>query len=245
MATNARRKLLIALGGMAAAWPIVARAQQGERMRRIVLMPLGADDPEGQRRLAAFQQELQQLGWNDHNLRIETRWPAGEGFWLHRVLEAHGVHKHVLDPASLQVNRHARRPKTHRIDADRMVRHLRGEPEACSVFRVPSPEQEDPRRLHRERDHLIAERVAHVNRVKGLCATQGIYDYEPLRRDRLKRLENLRSGDGRALTNVANPVKGSPCLQCRTVSFSRQTRGASYEAGPSKAVAGRLEASVA
>jgi hypothetical protein len=54
-------------------------------------------------------------------------------------------------------------------------------------------------RLHRERDRLIAERVAHVNRVKGLCATQGIYEYEPLRRDRLKRLENLRTGDGRAL----------------------------------------------
>ena len=126
-----------------------------------------------------------------------------DGFWLHRVLEAHGVHNHVLDPASLQVNRRARRPKTDRIDADRMVRalirHLRGEPEACSVLRVPSPEQEDARRLHRERDRLIAERVAHVNRVKGLCATQGIYDYEPLRRDRLKRLDNLRTGDGRAL----------------------------------------------
>src|SRR3984893_19247195 len=65
-------------------------------------------------------------------------------------------HNHVLDPASLQVNRRARRPKTDRIDADRMVRalirHLRGEPEACSVIRVPSPEQEDVRRLHRERD---------------------------------------------------------------------------------------------
>ena len=67
-----------------------------------------------------------------------------------------------------------------------LIRHLRGEPEACSVIRVPSPEQEDARRLHRERDRLIAERVAHVNRVKGLCATQGIYDYEPLRSARLK-----------------------------------------------------------
>src|SRR6516165_9727364 len=105
-----------------------------------------------------------------------------DGFWLHRVLEAHGVHNHVLDPASLQVNRRARRPKTDRIDADRMVRalirHLRGEPEACSVAPGPSPEEEDARRLPRERDRLVAERVAQVNRVKGLCATQGIYDYE-------------------------------------------------------------------
>jgi transposase len=80
-----------------------------------------------------------------------------------------------------------------------LIRHLRGEPEACSVIRVPSPEQEDARRLHRECDRLIAERVAHVNRVKDLCATQGIYDYEPLRSDRLKRLEKSRTGDGRAL----------------------------------------------
>ena len=137
-------------------------------------------------------------------VEVMSCYEAGyDGFWLHRVLEAHGIHNHVLDPASLQVNRRARRPKTDRIDADRMVRalirHLRGEPEACSVIRVPSPEQEDARRLHRERDRLIAERVAHVNRVKGLCATQGIYDYEPLRSDRLKRLEKLRTGDGRAL----------------------------------------------
>ena len=137
-------------------------------------------------------------------VEVMSCYEAGyDGFWLHRVLEAHGIHNHVLDPASLQVNRRARRPKTDRIDADRMVRalirHLRGEPEACSVIRVPSPEQEDARRLHRQRDRLIAECVAHVNRVKDLCATQGIYDYEPLRSDRLKRLEKLRTGDGRAL----------------------------------------------
>src|SRR3974377_630236 len=57
-----------------------------------------------------------------------------DGFWVHRVLEAHGIHNHVLDPASLQVNRRARRPKTDRIDADRRVRrgvrHLPGQPEA-------------------------------------------------------------------------------------------------------------------
>ena len=126
-----------------------------------------------------------------------------DGFWLHRVLEAHGIRNHVLDPASLQVNRRARQPKTDRIDADRMVRalirKLRGEPEACSVVCVPSPEQEDAKRLHRERGRLIAERVAHVNRIKGLCATQGIYDYQPMCSDRLERLEKLRTGDGRAL----------------------------------------------
>ena len=126
-----------------------------------------------------------------------------DGFWLHRLLEAHGVRNHVLDPASLLVNRRARRAKTDRIDVERMLRalgrYLRGEPDACSVVRVPSVEQEDARRLHRERHRLIQERVQHVNRIKGLCATQGIYDYEPLRSDRKAQFEGLRTGDGRAL----------------------------------------------
>jgi putative tryptophan/tyrosine transport system substrate-binding protein len=74
-----RREFITLLGGAAAAWPLTARAQQGERMRRIgVLMPIAADDPEGQTRIAAFQQGLQQLGWTDgRNVRIETRWSRG------------------------------------------------------------------------------------------------------------------------------------------------------------------------
>jgi transposase len=71
-------------------------------------------------------------------VKVMSCYEAGcDGFWLHRVLEARGINNHVLDPASLQMNRRARRPKTDRIDADRMVRalsrYLRGEPEACSV----------------------------------------------------------------------------------------------------------------
>ena len=163
------------------------------------------------------------IGWQlGRPVEVMSCYEAGyDGFWLHRVLEAHGIHNHVLDPASLQVNRRARRPKTDRIDADRLVRalirHLRGEPEACSVVRVPSPEQEDARRLHRERGRLIAERVAHVNRIKGLCASQGIYDYEPMRKDRLQRLEKLRTGDGRPLgprlkAEIVREIKRLQCL---------------------------------
>jgi putative ABC transport system substrate-binding protein len=70
-----RREFITLLGGAAAAWPLAARAQQGEQMRRIgVLAYWPADDPEGQARLAAFTQALKQLGWSDgRNLRIETR----------------------------------------------------------------------------------------------------------------------------------------------------------------------------
>jgi ABC-type uncharacterized transport system substrate-binding protein len=75
-----RRQFLTLLGGAAAAWPLAARAQQGERVRRIgVLMALAADDPEGQARLTAFAQGLQELGWSvGRNVRIDYRWAAGD-----------------------------------------------------------------------------------------------------------------------------------------------------------------------
>ena len=76
--TIGRRELLAALGGAAAAWPLAARAQQAERMRRIgVLMNLAADDPEASARVTALAQGLQQLGWTvGRNLRIDYRWGA-------------------------------------------------------------------------------------------------------------------------------------------------------------------------
>src|SRR5215471_5244083 len=74
-----RRAFITLLGGAAAAWPLAARAQQA-RMRRVgVLLPYAADDREGQARLVAFQQALAELGWSDSgNVRIETRWGAGD-----------------------------------------------------------------------------------------------------------------------------------------------------------------------
>jgi putative ABC transport system substrate-binding protein len=75
-----RREFIKSIGGAAIAWPLSARAQQGERMRRIgVLMNLASDDAEGQARLAAFQRELRQLGWSvGGNVRIDYRWGAGD-----------------------------------------------------------------------------------------------------------------------------------------------------------------------
>jgi putative tryptophan/tyrosine transport system substrate-binding protein len=74
-----RREFITLLGGAAAAWPLAARAQQAERTRRIGVLVAVADDPEGQARIAAFLQGLQQLGWADgRNLQIDTRWGAGD-----------------------------------------------------------------------------------------------------------------------------------------------------------------------
>ena len=75
----------------------------------------------------------------------------------------------------------------------------RGDRAACHMVQVPSVEREDARRTHRERQRLITERVPHVNRIKGLLATQGVYDFQPLRRDRWERLQGLRTGDDREL----------------------------------------------
>jgi transposase len=137
-------------------------------------------------------------------VEIVSCYEAGyDGFWLHRLLEAHGIRNYVIDPASVQVDRRARRAKTDRVDVERLLRslmaYLRGEPKVWSVVRVPSVAEEDDRRLHRERARLICERVQHVNRIKGLLAIHGIYDYQPLRLDRMQQLERLRIADGRTL----------------------------------------------
>jgi transposase len=126
-----------------------------------------------------------------------------DGFWIHRVLVGEGIESHVVDPASIATSRRRRRAKTDRIDGEALLRALlaykRGEPRVCSMARAPTPEDEDNRRLCRERKTLIGERVQHVNRIKGLLFSQGVSGYEPLRGDRRQRLDALKTGDGRAL----------------------------------------------
>jgi transposase len=128
-----------------------------------------------------------------------------DGFWIDRVLRNEGIESHVVDPASIATSRRHRRAKTDRIDGEALVRALlaykRGEPRVCAMVKAPTPEEEDRRRVCRERKVLIAERVRHVNRVKGLLFSQGISGYEPLRRDRRERLDTLQTGDGRQLAD--------------------------------------------
>jgi transposase len=141
------------------------------------------------------------LGWP---VRVVVIQEAGlDGFWLHRLLEAKGLESHVVDPASIAVDRRQRRRKTDAIDVEGLRRTLmawaRGERRVCSMVRPPSPEDEDRRRLSREREALIAERIRHTNRIKGLLAGQGITGFEPLRPAHRDRLDALTTGDGRPL----------------------------------------------
>ena len=126
-----------------------------------------------------------------------------DGFWIHRLLQDEGIESYVVDPASIAMSRRRRRAKTDKIDGESLVRALlaykRGEPRVCAMVKAPTPQEEDRRRICRERKTLTAERVRHVNRIKGLLFAQGISDYEPLRRKRRERLEELRTGDGRPL----------------------------------------------
>jgi transposase len=86
-----------------------------------------------------------------------------DGFWIHRTLEAEGIESHVVDAASIATSRRRRRAKTDRIDGEALVRTLlaykRGEPRVCAMVRVPTPEEEDRRRISRERKTLTAERL--------------------------------------------------------------------------------------
>jgi transposase len=148
--------------------------------------------------------QMREQKTSGEEVQIILGYEAGyDGFWLHRRLTSAGITCWVMDPGSLQVDRRARRAKTDRLDAAMLLRALiawcRGDRAACSMVQVPSIAREDARRTHRERQRLINERVQHVNRIKGLLATQGIYVFLPLRRDRWTRLKELRTGDGHEL----------------------------------------------
>lgn len=126
-----------------------------------------------------------------------------EGFWLYRRLSAAGHRALVIDPASLLVNRRAKRAKTDRIDVKAMIRALmaytRGEDHVLSAVQIPSVEQDDQRRLMRERQRLVKERTAHTNRIKGLLLTQGIVGFDARADSADRQLDELVTGDGRRL----------------------------------------------
>jgi transposase len=95
-----------------------------------------------------------------------------DGFWLHRWLAQQGIANLVVDSASIELNRRARRAKTDRLDSDKLLsmlmRYHTGERRVWAVARIPTPEQEDDRRLHRELERLRQERTAHTNRIRSL-----------------------------------------------------------------------------
>jgi transposase len=173
---------------------------KGEKMSK---HSVPAGDVTGLMKLFAELERKAQVRTGESYPTVTIQEAGLDGFWLHRALQQEGVESHVVDPASIATARRRRRAKTDRLDGETLLRALlaykRGEPRVCAMVVAPSSEEEDRRRLCRERQSLIEERIRHVNRIKGLLFAQGIADYAPLRRDRRARLEVLRTGDGRVL----------------------------------------------
>lgn len=121
-----------------------------------------------------------------------------DGFWPHRHLAGRGITCLVVDPASIEVNRRARRAKSDALDAAHLVamliRYDRGERKVWAVAKVPSPEDEDRRQPHRELMALKGERTEHTNRIKGLLASLGLAVVVDGRF--AERLARLRQWDG-------------------------------------------------
>jgi transposase len=113
------------------------------------------------------------------NCPVRSCYEAGrDGFWLHRWLSGQGIANLVVDPASIEVNRRARRAKTDRLDSDKLLsmlmRYYGGERRVWAIARIPTPEQEDERRVHRELGRLRQERTAHSNRIGSLLVLHNL-----------------------------------------------------------------------
>jgi transposase len=129
-----------------------------------------------------------------------------DGFWLHRYLHSQGVNNLVVDSASIEVNRRFRRAKTDRMDAGKLLtmlmRYHQGEKKVWSVVNPPSVEVEDQRQLHREMMALKKERTHHINRIKGLLASQGVVLV--MKADFLEQLNAVHLWDGSRLPAALN-----------------------------------------
>jgi len=113
------------------------------------------------------------------NCPVRSCYEAGrDGFWLHRWLSDQSIVNLVVDPASIEVNRRARRAKTDRLDSDKLLsmlmRYYGGERRVWAIARIPTPEQEDERRVHRELGRLRQERTAHSNRIRSLLVLHNL-----------------------------------------------------------------------
>ena len=167
------------------------------------LHPITGGDAEGlMAKLGAARQRVAKF--MGQTPTVTLCYEAGyDGFWLARFLDQRGIGCLVMEPACLRVNRRARRVKTDRIDVESILHTLiawcRGERHVCSMVVIPSVEEEDLRRSHRERDRLIGERTAHINRIKGLLFGQGIRGINVKSRYKILTPAALVTADGRPL----------------------------------------------
>ena len=133
--------------------------------------------------------------------RITVAFEAGrDGFWLARWLRARGIEAHVIHASSVAVSREHRRAKTDRLDTESLKRAflgwLRGEREHCKMAAIPTLAEEDAKRPHRERETLVGEQTAIINRMKAALTRLGIRNINPKLKKTAERLEHLRTPEG-------------------------------------------------
>jgi transposase len=178
-------------------WKLAFTVGHGQRPRQRTMRA---------RDLAALGQEIAKAKKRfklDADTPVVSCYEAGrDGFWLHRHLTAHGIGNVIVDSASIEVKRHKRHVKTDRLDAEKLVnmlvRYHAGERKVWSVVWVPGVQDEDQRQLHRELQELKDERTRHINRIKGLLASQGLA-LEVVDETLPEWLEAARLWDGTAL----------------------------------------------
>ena len=154
-------------------WKLAFTTGQGQQPRQRTIRA---------RELAALEQEIVKAKKRfklDPDAPVFSCYEAGrDGFWLHRYLTARGIDNVIVDSASIEVNRRKRRAKSDKLDANKLVsmllRYHGGERKVWSVVWVPGVADEDQRQLHRDLQELKDERTRHVNRIKGLLASQGL-----------------------------------------------------------------------
>jgi transposase len=157
---------------------------------------------DGAKLLEVLERARRRFGLGPRAVVVSCYEAGRDGFWLHRFLSSRGVRNHIVDAASIEVNRRARRAKTDRLDARALLgllmRYESGERRVWSVLRVPSEQAEDERRVYRERERLIKERGAHRARMQSLLLLHN-----------LRRVDVRSAGLGERLAGLGV----APCLR--------------------------------
>jgi transposase len=171
-------------------------------IERHPLKKLAVDEESLLRLLQRWQDEAGRAGCKIE--RIAVAFEAGrDGFWLARWLRARNIEAYVIHPTSIAVSREHRRAKTDRLDTELLKRAflgwLRGEPDHCSMAAIPTMEDEDAKRPHRERENLVSERTRIVNRVKSCLARLGIRTFKPTLQRARDLIPTLRTAEGTPL----------------------------------------------
>ncbi len=175
------------------------------------LKKLGPDELELLRLLHRWRDEAVRGGSTIE--RIVVAYEAGrDGFWLARWLLAHGIEVHVIHSTSVAVSREHRRAKTDRLDTAMLLRvfmgWLRGERGHCGMVAVPTVDEEDAKRPHRERENLVGEQTRIINRMKAAMIRLGIRGFKPELRRAPKKLDGLRTPEGLPIpTNTLDEIR--------------------------------------